>query len=114
MIRSFRDWEIPIVVAANAVARIGGRENGGNEPPVIRDLPFSKQNGYFDAYSFRTVVQHCTVLAHSNTETTQIWGKEFPGCMQIMKPGNSSFLSVLSLSLVLRPTDSALPRQTSR
>ncbi|MGD0482271.1 MAG: hypothetical protein ABSA42_19035 [Terracidiphilus sp.] len=24
-------------------------------------------------------------------ETTQIWGKAFPGCMVFMKPGNASF-----------------------
>ncbi len=32
-----------------------------------------------------------------HTETTQIWGKEFPGRMYSMKPENSSFLSSVTL-----------------
>ena len=35
-----------------------------------------------------------TTVTESFTETTQIWGKEFPGCMKSMKPGNSSFFVV--------------------
>jgi hypothetical protein len=33
------------------------------------------------------------------TETTQIWGKEFPGGMSSMVPGNSSFFVFSRLAL---------------
>jgi hypothetical protein len=33
----------------------------------------------------------CSISTHLFTETTQIWGKEFPGSMFSMTPGNSSF-----------------------
>jgi hypothetical protein len=46
---------------------------------------------YLQTHSFRTVVQHALFPTDSLTETTQIWGKEFPGRMFTMMPGNSYF-----------------------
>jgi hypothetical protein len=42
----------------------------------------------------------CAILRISTdslTETTQIWGKEFPGSMFLVMPGNSSFLFWIDL-----------------
>jgi hypothetical protein len=35
--------------------------------------------GYLPIYVFRNLVQYCSLLTDSYPETTQIWGKEFPG-----------------------------------
>jgi len=45
------------------------------------------------------------------TETTQIWGKEFPGGMFSMKPGNSSFFSFSRLTTKIGSAH--LPNQPS-
>ena len=51
---------------------------------------------------FCNLVQYRPLPPSSLIETTQIWGKEFPGGVFYMKPGNSSFFPFVPIHTFAR------------